>query len=273
MNKKLDLEKSKQYTLSIRLSADGFSFSIYDPTEKASIIHTAYRIEPNISLTANVKQAWAKNEFLKLPFKRVNLLIDTPRYTTVPLELFEEAQAETIYYHNHPRNLSEVVSYNILNRSNCVILFSIDKSTYNLLYEYFPQARLYATVCPVIEYLCDRSRLGNNRKLYAYIQKKHIDILAFERGKLLFANTFPNRGNADCIYFILNVWKQIGLEQEIDELYLTGTPNDKENFTDELRKYVKIVSFMPPIATYSRTDNQEPDEVPYDIQALLMSNL
>lgn len=273
MNKELDLEKSKQYTLSIRLSADGFSFSIYDPTEKVSIDHTRYRIEPNISLTANVKQAWAENDFLKLPFKRVNLLIDTPRYTTVPLALFEETQAETIYYHNHPRYLSEVVAHNILNRSNCVLLFAIDKSTYNLLYEYFPQARLYATVSPVIEYLCDRSRLGNNRKLYAYIQKKHIDILAFERGKLLFANTFPNRGNADCIYFILNVWKQIGLNQETDELHLTGIPEEKERFIDKLRKYVKIVNFMSPIVS-NRINNQETEEeIPYDIQVLLMSNL
>ena len=31
MTERIDFTKSEQYTLSIRLSADGFSFSIYNP--------------------------------------------------------------------------------------------------------------------------------------------------------------------------------------------------------------------------------------------------
>ena len=50
----IDFTKSKQYTLSIRLSTDGFSFSIYNPIHDDSLSIIEKEIEPSLSLTANL---------------------------------------------------------------------------------------------------------------------------------------------------------------------------------------------------------------------------
>ena len=42
MTERIDFTKSEQYTLSIRLSADGFSFSIYNP-----LTDNDFRLLPN----------------------------------------------------------------------------------------------------------------------------------------------------------------------------------------------------------------------------------
>lgn len=273
MIENLDFSKSEQYTLSIRLCADGFSFSVYNPIDNSSFAYMPYRIEPNISLTANIKQALLDNDFLKSPFKRTNILIATTNYTSVPFELFEDDFIESIYYHNHPRAHNEIVFYNILNHSNVAMLFTIDKSTHTLLTEQFPNARIFASISPVMEHFSRKSRLGNSRKLYAYLQKKTIDIIAFDHGRLLFINSFPNRGGSDCSYFILNVWKQLNLDQERDELHLVGNIQEKEKLTDELKKFLKQVYMINPTADFNNSEFTQINDIPYDMQTLLLSNL
>ena len=57
-------------------------------------------VNTGYSMTANLKDMLTKTEALKYPYKRVNILYDSPRFTPVPLELFEDEQMDTIFYHN-----------------------------------------------------------------------------------------------------------------------------------------------------------------------------
>ena len=105
----IDFTKSKQYTLSIRLSTDGFSFSIYNPIHDDSLSIIEKEIEPSLSLTANLKAVFHESDFLSHPYKRVNIMMAGKRFTIVPLELFEEEQAELLFYHNHQKRENEMV--------------------------------------------------------------------------------------------------------------------------------------------------------------------
>ena len=51
-----DFTKSEKYILSIRLSTDGFSFSVFNPEGEKDFIITPYSINKNYSMTANVKE-------------------------------------------------------------------------------------------------------------------------------------------------------------------------------------------------------------------------
>ena len=56
----IDFTKSKQYTLSIRLSTDGFSFSIYNPIHDDSLSIIEKEIDTSLSLTANLKSGLSR---------------------------------------------------------------------------------------------------------------------------------------------------------------------------------------------------------------------
>ena len=93
-----DFNKSEQYTLSIRLSTDGFSFSVYNPLEECDFYFQTFAVNTQQSMAANVKAFLAQTAELKYTYRQVNILIHTARYTSVPLELFEDEQMETIFY-------------------------------------------------------------------------------------------------------------------------------------------------------------------------------
>lgn len=252
----IDFTKSKQYTLSIRLSTDGFSFSIYNPIYDDSLSIIEKEIDTSLSLTANLKTVFHELDFLNHPYKRVNIMMASKRYTIVPLDLFEKEQAELLFYHNHQKKENETVLYNILKKNNIVVIFSMDKSAHTLLNELYPEALFYSQSTPFIDYFSVKSRLGNSKKMYASIRKEGIDIYCFERGHLLLANSFECTHTEDRIYYLLYAWKQLEFNQERDELHLTGTLSDKDALMGELKKFILQVFIMNPATNI-------------DIQALL----
>ncbi len=244
----IDFNKSEQYTLSIRLSTDGFSFSVFNPLGDGELSVFDRKVDESLSFTANLKQTFRETEWLNHPFRQVNALIASKRFTFIPLEFFEDEQAEIIFYHNHPKQENEIVQYNILQKNNVVVLFGTDKSTYTYLREQYPGVKFYSQVSPFIEFFSVKSRLGNSRKMYAHLQRKSMELFAYERGRLLLANAFECKTTPDRIYYLLYVWKQLGYEQERDELHLTGNLHDKEQLLPELRKFIRQVFIMNPAA-------------------------
>ena len=222
MTERIDFTKSEQYTLSIRLSADGFSFSIYNPLTDNDFCFVPYPVNTGYSMTANLKEMLTETETLRYPYKRVNILYDSPRFTPVPLELFEDEQMDTVFYHNFPKGNNEIVLCNVLGRSNVVILFAIDKHTHLLLTEHFPTARYFSTASPLTEYFARKSRLGNSRKLYTHIREQQMEVFCFDKGNLLLINSFPCKQTTDRVYYLLYIWQQLNYNQEKDELHLTG---------------------------------------------------
>lgn len=112
-----DFNKSEQYTLSIRLSTDGFSFSVFNPLGDGEFSYYDRAVDESFSLTANLKQTFRELAWLERPFRRVNVLMADKRFTFIPLEFFEDEQTEIIFYHNHPKRENETVQYNILHKA------------------------------------------------------------------------------------------------------------------------------------------------------------
>ena len=170
-------------------------------------------------MAANVKAYLTETEELKHRFKQVNILIHTSRYTTLPLELYEDEQTDLLFYQNLPPQNNEVVLCNILGKSNLVILFGLDKLTHLFLTEHFPNARLFASVSPITEYLAHKVKPSDCCKLFAIFHPESVEVIAFEKEKLLLLNTYPITGLNDSCYYLLNVWQQAGYDQETDQLY------------------------------------------------------
>ena len=255
---KIDLNKSEQYTLSIRLSADGFSFYIHHPSKEDEKCYVPYKVDVSYSMTANIKEMLASTEILKHTFKKVNILIESPRFTFVPFDLYEDDHSDTLFYQNFSKIDNETVLCNILGKSNTVLLFGMDKHAHQLLGEQFPNARIFACVCPLMEHFTQKSRDNNFRKLYAHFQPNQMTIFAFDKGKLLLVNTFNCKQISDRVYYMLYVWQQLGFSQEKDQLYLTGKMDNQEELLTELNKFLRQVTPLPTL-----------NNLPFDIQTLM----
>lgn len=246
--------------LSIRTKTDGFSFSIHSSLQDEPVSYVNKEVEPSLSLTANLKRVFAETDLLGREYRQVNVIMVSKRFTLVPLEIFEDDQAEMLFHHNHTKKENEAIHFNILKKSNAVVVFGMDKSAFQFLTEQYPEAKFYSQTSPLIERFSVKSKLGNNRKMYASVRGDAIDTFCFERGHLMLANSFECKETPDRIYYLLYLWKQLALDQERDELHLTGLLPDKENLVEGLRKFIVKVFVMN-------------SEINVDMQALLSCEL
>ena len=254
----IDLNKSEQYILSIRLSADGFSFSIHHP-QNEDVSYTSYAVNSSYSMTANVKKMLATTEELGRSYQTVNVLIDTPRFTLVPFDLFEDEQTEEFFHLNFPKKENETILCNILGKNNVALLFGVDKHTHQLLAEQFPQARIFASISPLLEHFHTRSRENDTKNLYVHFHASQMDVFAFDKGKLLLTNTFQCKQTPDKVYYMLYIWQQLGFSQEKDQLWLAGNIEVEEELMTELNKFIRNVKTFP-----------KKENLSFDIQTLMI---
>lgn len=266
----IDFSQSDQYTLSIRLSTDGFSFCVCPPQHPEDGCYRSYAVNPQRSMAANVKAFLADTAELGHTFGQTNLLIHSSRYTPVPFELFEDEQMEAIFYQNLTRQNNEIVLCNVLGRSNLAILFGMDKLTHLLLSERFAHARFFAAVSPQVEWLSGRNRAGDRSRLYAHLHPNSTDVFCFERGRLQLVNSYTTPTLDDRCYYLLNVWQQLGFDPEQDELHLTGLRNLCTALEEQLRPYLRNIDIMNPSTHFRTTVAGVSGEVPFDIQSLLI---
>lgn len=235
-------------TLSICLSTDGFSFSVGTPADGSPAAVTEKEVDDTLSMTANLKRIFREEGWTEHPFGRIRVLTGGGRFTLMPLELFEDEQADTVFYHNLPARENEEVHYNILHRSNVVVLFGIDKSACNFLREQADEVTFYAQSTPLIERFASESARATQHRVYVHLHRHALEVYAFERSNLLMANSQACTQPADRLYYLLYLWKQLELDAEKDGMYLCGELPDKEALAGPLRKFIRHVSVMEPAA-------------------------
>lgn len=266
----IDLAQSAHYTLSVRLSTDGFSAVVYSPLNGGETLCLNHPVNTQRSMAANVKGFLAESECAAHGFRQVNLILHTHRFTLVPLEWFEDEQMETMFWQNFRKEANEIVLCNVLGKSSTVVIFGIDKLAHSYLMEQFPDARIFASVSPQIEYLSHKSKLGNNRKLYAHLHAQSMEVFCMERGRLQLCNSYAINSVEDYCYYLLCIWKQLAYDQQADELHLIGRVNALPEVTNQLKRYVKKVFIVNPKAEFTASSTEGGNDVPFDIQSLLI---
>lgn len=216
-------EEVIQYILSIRLSTDGFYFTVYNPIRDTAIHSHRWEIAPELSFMANLRQAYKELDFLSYTYKQVQVMVVTPRFTMLPAEMFDERQTEQLFYYNYQPKENEVILADDLPRNGAVILFALDKSAHQFLKGQYRDVRFYSPVSVLAEQLTARSRLGaDNRKMYVCLYPAFVVVYVYERGHLMLLNSFECDNTSDRVYYLLYVWKQLAMDQQHDELLIVS---------------------------------------------------
>lgn len=258
-------------SLSIRVCSNGLSFCTYAPEQEAPFDYKVMDVNHTISLAANLKEALLNEPMLKQAYQRVNVLIATPRFTTVPVAMFQKEGIRSVYEFAFPKDTPQHVSYNVLRRSGIAIVFGFDRNVYQLLLDDFPRARFYAAASTLIEFFSERSLFGQGKKMFVYLHEKEMSVYAFEQGRMLFANTFSAASVADMQYYALNVWKELAFDQVDDSLFIVGDHEPRAiELSEKIKYFLQHVSVIDRSEDFKDRLTKGNTTIPYDLQTLLI---
>ncbi|NDV57134.1 DUF3822 family protein [Bacteroides sp. 519] len=262
-----DSKRSEQYILSIRLSTDGFYFVVYNPQHYCFLLSEKRKPDTTMSYLANLKLAFRELPFLSLPYKQVYVLIADKRFTLVPLELFDDAHTQELFGYNYLQKHNEIICRNMLPNNNCVLLYGMDKYIHVLVNETHPEALYLSHIAVLTEYFSVKSRAAHTKQMFACLRGEYVDLYCFDRGRMSLVNAYGEcKTPDDFSYYILLVWKQLGMSQLNDELYILGNTQNKSGLLEILKNFIKKVTEVEIEAELGNFFSESVKDVPYDMQ-------
>lgn len=267
----IDLDKTEKYILSIRLQPDGFSFSVHDPLTDGSFYFQQEQFDESKSYCEALQDAVYANEILLKDYRKIYVLISSSRFTLLPESLADGENLESCYNFCFPSHQEKILA-NKLPRNGCYTVFGLNADVYSFLSRTFANPVFIHHLSPLCEYFFSKSGVGNYARMFIQLQKDRIDIICYNNRNLAFANTFVCSSAPDMAYYILNVWQQLKMDQEKDELLYAGTDVHTDALLAILKRYI---ANMEPLVLPQRILElgKETVQAPFDLNILTICEL
>ena len=255
--------------LVVRISPTSLSFSTADI---GNVSYKPYALNNSISMAANLREALKTEPMLAEQYERVLVMADTPTLV-VPTTIFQENEEEALYRYTFSGINQHSILHSVLPGLNSVAIFSLAKDLCTVIGDAFPAARYVPAMTPVWCHLHQRSYTGQHEKLYAYFHEHRMEVVSYGQNRFKFCNSYAVNSPNDAMFFMLSVWKQLGLEAERDELHMVGDLPYHEALMGELQKFIKRVFFIIPSGEFNRAPITQIKDVPYDLITLYVKGL
>ncbi|MDR2120037.1 MAG: DUF3822 family protein [Tannerella sp.] len=262
----LTADNAGKYVVSIRLKPGGLSFAGINPDEKRRFFCEEIALNGKKSYVQALKDTFFSHVFFAYSFKRIFVLCVNRLYTMVPENVFVEKRKEELmsfaFSSSGYKTLHEPVD-----DLEAGIVFGIQSDVYEFCSRSLLRPQWVHAVTRLLDLWRKQSVVHLAKQLYISPYEGIMYAACFDRGALLFVNSFNYEDVTDILYYTLYIWRQVGMEQLSDELNIVADAEMYEKLTVELKKYlsnIRAITFPWPDA---------PANVPPDVAALFTCEL
>lgn len=267
----LTIDNSEKYIVSIRLWPGGFSFSGYIPSEDDSFFYSEIELDRTVPYVSALKELFFSSDFLTWNYRRVRILYVTSQYTLVPKGVFQEEQKAGVLSFNFSAPETQCLT-NALKEEEYEILFGLNEEVYEFCNRTLGNPDFLHHLSSSL-LLWKRQSLASVPKLaYAVLYPNMLDLVCYDHGQLLFANSFVTDKAEDALYYILYVWQQQGLDPLKDQLYIAGDTSLCNNLLIVLQTYLRNIRQMP-VPSEAYLIGMNVGKAPVDVISLLVCEL
>ncbi len=271
LSDKLTADHSENYIMSIRLRSGGLSFSAYNPSVNESFFYRDIEFDRTKPYVSSLKECFFENDFLTWFYKQVNVVCATSRYTLVPAAVFQEKQRAELLAFTFSSPEGRCLD-NELKDEQAELVFGMDEEVYEFCARSLVNPRFVHHVSPLLSLWKKQSRTRLHRQLYVVLHRRGMDVACYAQGNLLFVNSFEYEHTDDILYYILYVWKQVGMDQQKDQLLLSGDAGLQNSITNTLRNYLRNIDPQE-IPSEAYLMGSEMLQAPLDLIALSLCEL
>jgi hypothetical protein len=239
--KQLTAENAGKYKMSIRLASDGFSFVCRSIEKEDVFAYGKFDFESSKPYASSLKDTFFDNEWLSYPFKSVSVLQVTNQFLLVPNEYYDEDKKKELMKYAFSAPVSHLLVDEIKG-SDAKLLFGMENDIYEFCSRSLFNPKFHHHLSPMITYWNTGGSASLDTRLYVCVRDANMDLLLYNEGGITFANSFAVEQSSDAVYYILYVWKQLGLDQRNDCLRFVGEEKLLSPISEEVKKYVKKVS-------------------------------
>ena len=219
----IDFTQSKKYILSIRLTPNGFYFSIHCPSDTTVFYQKSTVFSSNVNYLKSLEKIVFDYSFFNHNYLRINVIHVNDRLTLVPTKYYDKKFESDILSFNlqNPIMKTKAMS-NGINNLDCQVIWELDESHHSFLSRSLLNPIFKSHLSILISFFY---RLHNKSKSALFVNFNDndlMDIIAFSNENLIFAKTFVAKEPLEYSYFIQKTWEVLNMDAKADSLLFSG---------------------------------------------------
>ncbi len=237
------------YQLSILVGMDSLVYSIYDTDDNRLLVLRSCEFGGKVGDGAGpsdkLSRILGREDLLGSLYRRVKIAFLQPSASLVPSRLYNEQEKTTYMDELTSVQQDGTLEVDDIEALKVKVVYNVAKEEMDLLKAKFPTCRFYNIATPFILGCHKMLPNGANEMAYACFEKEKFQLAVFDRGELLFYNTFPCEAASDVLYFVLLAFEQYNLDPMATPLLLSGQVVEDSEIYKTLYRYISEISFMP----------------------------
>jgi hypothetical protein len=247
----LDINSTENYEMSLQVSPDNLSFCLLDSIRNKYILIRSFRPENNRRFgSEQVGEIISKDDFLNRRFKKVHVIMPSPKFTLIPAPLYDPGRKDEYFSFNHVTAESNIILNNKLPDPDSFLLFAVSKPLYELIREIYPAVHPFHHLRVLFDHISRISKNAGEYYIHVHVEADFFNLVIFNNNILKFSNTFIYRNISDIMYFILNVFRNMGIKQE-ETIYLSGLTERFDDLYSNISLYIRNVKFSEPTGSFT----------------------
>ncbi len=223
------------------IGPDGLSLSVRRKSGKTLLLNTWSFQQQQRENT--LRRILHREDVISYPFDRIELAYCTPVATIVPKRMFDpELMGE--YLNSLTDNLDGMPDYEPLNGLDMIAVWANEIKLEAIGAHFFPKARKLPYIAGLVESMKKYSAESESA-VCVHLRSGLLHVSAFERGNLLFFNTFSFEKSSDVLYFTLLAYDQFNFKPTEIPLYLSGEILKESEIYRQYERFIAHIRFLP----------------------------
>ncbi len=237
-----DIQKTKDYILSIQVSLDGFSFLLVQPQKNRIVAYKNSKVQISSSelLSRHLKEWLEAEKLLTNHFKKVRIFILTEKFALIPGNFFEQEKQRMISSTLFDKKIHNNYLESKIQNPDSNLIFPVSKDLIEVLQQFFgKRIEINHPIAKLTEFKPD------SRLLYRSIilpGDKLFYLIIFKKDKIMSANCFHSEHQNDIVYNVLNTFNQLNITRNESELFLAGTSSQNTEVRSLLKTYFNHIN-------------------------------
>lgn len=247
----LDINSTENYELSIQVSPDSFAFSLLDTIRNKFVLIRAFEPEENKNFNSEkINELLIKDDFLSRRYKKVRIVMPSQKFTLVPAPLFDPAKKDEYFTFNHILEENNLIFTNKISDLDVFVVFSVLKPVNDLINSHFPGVHPIHHIKPLFDNISHGRKKMNGNYIHLHVEREYFNLIIFRNNLLKFCNTFNYRNITDILYFVLNVFKKMEIQQE-ETICFSGQTEKYDDLSSNFAIYVRNIKFAEPTGNFT----------------------
>ncbi|MBR5102180.1 MAG: DUF3822 family protein [Muribaculaceae bacterium] len=239
----LNITNPEQFTLLLHFTRDEIRAAAFNPLVDNSLVAATIKIDNKQgNWLKTVENAVYDHPDLLQDYKEVKVLVDTDKFIMAPPDFNDEAIQRNSFAALFPDFDGDWLVTD-MSEAQFKVMFGVTRGFAAFLQRTFNMPPIEPTIFAIARFITRNDSDAEHARVHAHFDDNILYVTAVNNGMLLLANTFQPRDINEAFYFISHVWDSLDLDQQHDELFLSGDKDKRDQLLPLMRKY--IASVMP----------------------------